>query len=66
MNTVVHILKRIPYHVRFALIRAYLYLGGFIASILQKTKKHAETYPIDFVVAWVDGNDPEWQKERNK
>lgn len=21
---------------------------------------------IDFVIAWVDGNDPEWQKEKNK
>ena len=21
---------------------------------------------IDFVILWVDGNDPEWQKERNK
>ena len=25
-----------------------------------------ETYDIDIVVAWVDGNDPEWQKEFNK
>lgn len=23
-------------------------------------------YPIDFVIAWVDGNDPEWQKEKRK
>lgn len=22
--------------------------------------------PIDFVIMWVDGNDPEWQKEKNK
>jgi hypothetical protein len=22
-----------------------------------------ETYPIDFVIMWVDGNDPEWQKD---
>ncbi len=21
---------------------------------------------IDFVIAWVDGSDPEWQKERDK
>lgn len=25
-----------------------------------------ENYPIDFVVTWVDMNDPEWQKEFNK
>ncbi|MDR2531859.1 MAG: Stealth CR1 domain-containing protein [Oscillospiraceae bacterium] len=24
------------------------------------------SYPIDFVIIWVDGNDPQWQKERNK
>ena len=24
------------------------------------------TNKIDFVITWVDGNDPEWQKERNK
>src|SRR5690625_4621884 len=22
--------------------------------------------PIDFVICWVDGNDPEWQKQKNK
>ena len=21
---------------------------------------------IDFVITWVDGNDPKWQKEKNK
>lgn len=25
-----------------------------------------ETYPIDFVCPWVDGNDPEWQREYYK
>ena len=25
-----------------------------------------DTYPIDFVVAWVDGNDPIWQKDKAK
>ena len=24
----------------------------------------SEQYPIDFVVTWVDGNDPVWQKEK--
>ena len=23
-----------------------------------------EEYPIDFVIAWIDGNDPEWKKEK--
>ena len=22
--------------------------------------------PIDFIMIWVDGNDPEWQKEKRK
>lgn len=26
-------------------------------------RKDQEEYPIDFVITWVDGNDPEWQKE---
>ncbi len=26
--------------------------------------KSKENYPIDFVLTWVDGNDPEWQKTR--
>lgn len=25
-----------------------------------------EDYPIDFVIAWVDGNDPKWQEEKSK
>ena len=28
--------------------------------------KKTQDYDIDFVVMWVDGNDPEWQKEKNK
>lgn len=26
----------------------------------------SENYPIDFVVTWVDGNDPIWQAEKAK
>ncbi len=26
----------------------------------------SENYPIDFVVTWVDGNDPVWQAEKAK
>lgn len=36
---------------------------GYLKS-LQDNKPRAITEPIDFVVTWVDGNDPEWQKER--
>lgn len=25
----------------------------------------AETYPIDFVITWVDGNDPKWREEKS-
>ena len=25
-----------------------------------------EKYKIDFVIAWVDGNDPEWRKQKNE
>lgn len=40
-----------------------MFLGGYIKSFTPL--KHDEaTYPIDFVVTWVDGNDPAWQKER--
>ena len=26
----------------------------------------SKNYPIDFVVTWVDGNDPIWQAEKAK
>ncbi len=30
-------------------------------------KRHyKDDYPVDFVLIWVDGNDPEWRKELNK
>lgn len=37
---------------------------GYIKSIFKREPSCAEDYPIDFVVTWVDGNDPNWQKER--
>ncbi len=30
------------------------------------SKNVLENLPIDFVILWVDGNDPKWQKEKNK
>ena len=29
-------------------------------------KKKMKKEKIDFVITWVDGNDPEWQKEKQK
>jgi hypothetical protein len=29
-------------------------------------QKQNETYPIDFVISWVDGSDPEWLAEKKK
>ena len=38
---------------------------GLINSYRNPSKAE-DTYPIDFVVTWVDGNDPAWQRERAK
>ena len=42
----------------------YLFFKGFIMSFF--TKKQAMTEEIDFVVLWVDGNDPEWRATKEK
>ena len=39
---------------------------GFICSVFEPKYKRNETAPIDFVVTWVDGNDPDWRKEREE
>lgn len=36
--------------------------GGFVKSF--RKPEGGDTFPIDFVVTWVDGNDPAWQAER--
>ena len=43
----------------------------FYHSIMKNLKqfKHSpdiDDFPVDFVVSWVDGNDPEWIKEKRK
>lgn len=38
-----------------------LFASGYLKSYQKNTPAD---YPIDFVVTWVDGNDPAWQKER--
>ena len=50
-------------------IRAYfrdtkMILSGYARSFLTARGEKNADYPIDFVVTWVDGNDPEWRKER--
>ncbi len=40
-----------------------LVLQGVLKS-MKWHKKASSDYPIDFVVTWVDGNDPEWQKAK--
>lgn len=38
-------------------------VSGYVRSF-KRTKSAQPTGPIDFVVTWVDGNDPAWQRER--
>lgn len=38
---------------------------GYLNSYRKKTKIEKDE-PIDFVVTWVDGNDPQWIEQRNK
>ena len=48
-------MKNITSRIENRLLRPY----GWIKSQKQRffSKKHEENYPIDFVVAWVDGSD---------
>lgn len=40
---------------------------GYRDSLKNKYRTESEEdYPIDFVVTWVDGNDPAWQQEKEK
>lgn len=42
-----------------------LFASGYLKSFRQYTSKEdTGHYPIDFVVTWVDGNDPAWLRER--
>ncbi len=36
---------------------------GLFHSIISQKKVNSNKHPIDFVVTWVDGNDPEWRAE---
>ena len=42
-----------------------LVLSGYINSFFHQKSIENHQYPIDFVVTGVDGNDPDWQKERS-
>lgn len=52
------------FYIRHLFYHPFVFLYGFIRSFFSRSKKMIE--PIDFVVTWVDGNDKEWQKEKNK
>lgn len=66
MALIIRGLRRTRLFCRTVLKQMYLYWGGRLVSILKKNKKHKEDYPIDFVVTWVDGSDPDWIKEKQK
>lgn len=55
----------------FNIIRSNLHLSYLVAKGKLKYRKISENYPddnypIDFVVTWVDGNDPIWRAEKDK
>lgn len=35
-------------------------------GIMSNNRPEKPDYPVDFVLTWVDGNDPEWRREFNK
>ncbi|MBO5417829.1 MAG: Stealth CR1 domain-containing protein [Clostridia bacterium] len=42
-----------------------VYWSGYVKSFLKKkNNKNLFEEPVDFVVTWVDGNDPEWKREK--
>ena len=52
------------FFIRTLFLHPLIFLYGFTKSFFLKKKEMHE--PIDFVVTWVDGNDKEWQKEKDK
>ena len=66
MTLIIQALRKARGFYRTILRQMYLWWGGRLVSILHKNKKHKEEYPIDFVVTWVDGNDPDWRREKQK
>ena len=52
------------FYIRTIFLHPIVFLYGFTKSFFFKKKEMCE--PIDFVVTWVNGNDKEWQKEKNK
>lgn len=45
---------------------AFLPYKEFVKSCFPKKRLENEKYPIDFVVTWVNGNDPLWREKRDK
>ena len=46
-------------------LRSYI-TGAVILSTLIKGASMGKNEPIDFIITWVDGNDPNWQAEKEK
>lgn len=57
MSALLFYLKHFFYH-------PLVFIYGFLKSLF--LKKQMMNEPIDFVVTWVDGNDKDWQKEKDK
>lgn len=49
---------------KIIIIYPFIFIYGLVRSFFIQKKKMDE--PIDFVVTWVDGNDRQWQAEKNK
>ena len=47
------------------MLRLYGWGKSRYLSLTSKNEPEAE-YPIDFVITWVDGSDPDWQREKQK
>ncbi len=45
-------------------LREWALVARGLTKSMAKHEKQVSQYPIDFVVTWVDGNDPAWQKAR--
>ena len=57
-------IRRFYGDLRYRIYREKLFLTGRRKSQYMPIEKM--DYPIDFVVTWVDGSDPEWQAEKAK
>lgn len=47
-------------------MKSFYSFKGYWKSVFRKPASKAEDYPIDFVVTWVNSNDPEWKKKKRE